>query len=329
MYNGPIRGGSRGGRDQFNWESVKGDKDREFYIGHSVKASVGRWQKGKDILWYTRAKGDNGNSLMDERKAVKDREEDLMLEALGIKKKVKKQVGPNSKLEGYELEELLRKGSGEDGSQQNVEDEEKVKGLGFKPGNFGGVAVQEVLEGLDDGGELAQRRRMMVRQNLTTTKDEEAKDAMKGLESKHVKPKKEKKKDKKSKDKHKKRRKDKERGTEGESRRKSQKNNLKHLEDGVTQYRRNFDGKERPCSSYDKDFPEKPKRKVQDTHRKEIDEWHSEEPRSKYGSNSRRNPRREPGHEREMGSKQSGRKRVREKYQDISDDSWEKGVRRS
>ena len=47
LYNGPPRGGNRGGKDQFNWESVKGDKDREFYLGHSVKATTGRWQKGE------------------------------------------------------------------------------------------------------------------------------------------------------------------------------------------------------------------------------------------------------------------------------------------
>lgn len=47
LYNGPARGGNRGGKDQFNWDSVKSDKDREFYLGHSVKATTGRWQKGK------------------------------------------------------------------------------------------------------------------------------------------------------------------------------------------------------------------------------------------------------------------------------------------
>lgn len=46
LYNGPARGGNRGGKDQFNWDSVKSDKDREFYLGHSVKATTGRWQKG-------------------------------------------------------------------------------------------------------------------------------------------------------------------------------------------------------------------------------------------------------------------------------------------
>lgn len=34
------------GKDQFNWEDVKNAPDREYYLGHSVKASAGRWQKG-------------------------------------------------------------------------------------------------------------------------------------------------------------------------------------------------------------------------------------------------------------------------------------------
>lgn len=31
-----------GGRDQFNWENVRADKEREYYLGHSVKVR-GRW----------------------------------------------------------------------------------------------------------------------------------------------------------------------------------------------------------------------------------------------------------------------------------------------
>jgi len=38
--------GARGGRAEFSWDNVKSDRDREYYLGHSVKASVGRWQKG-------------------------------------------------------------------------------------------------------------------------------------------------------------------------------------------------------------------------------------------------------------------------------------------
>lgn len=129
LYNGPPRGGARGGKDQFNWENVKSDKDREFYLGHSVKALAGRWQKGvrvrragggggqgagrrrrapagadvpvvlyaragpsnhepgaalascagKDVYWYTREKQAEV-TLEDELKAVKQREEEIMME---------------------------------------------------------------------------------------------------------------------------------------------------------------------------------------------------------------------------------------------------------
>lgn len=109
-------------------QSVKNDKDREFYLGHSVKASTGRqppshtahstletshslwhdrflcssiavtllaqactnvivsvmrhrWQKNKDILWYTRQKGsDEAQQRQDELTAIKAREEELMAE---------------------------------------------------------------------------------------------------------------------------------------------------------------------------------------------------------------------------------------------------------
>ncbi|RUO97646.1 kinase phosphorylation protein-domain-containing protein [Jimgerdemannia flammicorona] len=46
----PPYTGVRGGQDQFSWEKVKDDKDRENYLGHSVMAPVGRWQKG---AWFS------------------------------------------------------------------------------------------------------------------------------------------------------------------------------------------------------------------------------------------------------------------------------------
>jgi hypothetical protein len=60
---------------------VKADKDREYYLGHSVKALAGRWQKGRDVYWYTRDKGSGAaQALQDEVRAVKAREEQQMLE---------------------------------------------------------------------------------------------------------------------------------------------------------------------------------------------------------------------------------------------------------
>ena len=33
IFSGLTRGGARGGKDQFDWEEVKADKDRENYLG--------------------------------------------------------------------------------------------------------------------------------------------------------------------------------------------------------------------------------------------------------------------------------------------------------
>lgn len=85
--------GSRGGVN-FSWDQVSSSVHRENYLGHSLKAPVGRWQKGKDLGWY--AKADDAELTAEERlekealarkeevRKVKEAEEDAMSVALGL-----------------------------------------------------------------------------------------------------------------------------------------------------------------------------------------------------------------------------------------------------
>ena len=150
----PARGGTRGGKDQFDWNDVKGDKDREYYLGHSVKASVGRWQKGKDILWYTREKGDGPGGANDEIAAIKAAEENAMAEALGLKPRTE-HVNRGTNLEKHEMDEFLKRGRTDDDRDWKDEDAKeaaRIKGLGAPAEMQRGGVEGEVLGGvgLDD-----------------------------------------------------------------------------------------------------------------------------------------------------------------------------------
>ncbi|CAL5000322.1 unnamed protein product [Urochloa decumbens] len=130
MYH-PTRGGVRGGRDQFKWDDVKVDKHRENYLGHSVKAPVGRWQKGKDLFWYARdKKSDTEDALKEEIRRVKEEEEQAMREALGLAPKRSNRPQGN-RLDKHEYAELIKRGSTAEDLGAGHAEAAQVQGLGL------------------------------------------------------------------------------------------------------------------------------------------------------------------------------------------------------
>ncbi|XP_076923133.1 uncharacterized protein LOC143585172 [Bidens hawaiensis] len=118
---------------EFNWDDVKVDKYRENYIGHSLKAPVGRWQKGKDLHWYARDKKGNQadmDAAKEEIRRIKEEEEQAMREALGLapKRSTKPQT---NRLDKHEFSELVKRGSTAEDLGAGHAEAAHVQGLGF------------------------------------------------------------------------------------------------------------------------------------------------------------------------------------------------------
>ncbi|KAL2039079.1 hypothetical protein N7G274_008128 [Stereocaulon virgatum] len=164
LVAGVRKEGSRGGRGDFKWEDVQSSQHRENYLGHSLMAPVGRWQKNKDLSWY--AKADTSPAALtaaeqrrEEIRKIKEAEESALSEALGYGPTISKNTN-ETPIGKKEVERAIRETA-------EGEEEEGTKGVGF--GGFEGVAagrrgeVRDVLDGVGVEAGAGDRTRSRTR----------------------------------------------------------------------------------------------------------------------------------------------------------------------
>jgi len=172
-HNG-RRSGTRGGRDQFSWENVKADKKtRENYIGHSLHTSaVPSFNDPKpNPMWYLKGDGaDEQEEAANELQRLKQLEQEMMLEALGLKPRgstsasAAAAAATKRPLKPHELGDVLKRGQNTASAAEPGDDNASAAaGLGAKSGSgaslgaMGAFGVPEAIEGVDLPDEHWQR----------------------------------------------------------------------------------------------------------------------------------------------------------------------------
>ncbi|KAE8446633.1 hypothetical protein EG329_011826 [Mollisiaceae sp. DMI_Dod_QoI] len=154
------KSGSRGGVN-FSWDEVQTSQHRENYLGHSLMAPVGRWQKGKDLSWYAKGDdkpGDDGETAeeksirerKEEIRRIKEAEEDALARALGLPVADRNVSGANAVSVGEVNRMVKEVGVGEEGEDDGGMG--RGKGFGDFVGKLDGREAMDKVEDEDEKG---------------------------------------------------------------------------------------------------------------------------------------------------------------------------------
>ena len=124
-----YKGGTRGGKDTFNWESIKdvSYKNRESYLGYTAKIGclnkAGKWERND---WYKSVDRPTAKLDQEKRREIKRKEEEIMDIKLGLKKETGEDV-EIKRISGKQIEVFNKKIKR---TEQDLNYE--TVGLGFK-----------------------------------------------------------------------------------------------------------------------------------------------------------------------------------------------------
>ncbi len=193
--------GSRGGVD-FKWSDVTTSQHRENYLGHSLMAPVGRWQKNRDLNWYAKADSDTvldkegraetaeekrARERKEEIRRIKEAEEDALARALGLPVVDRGTNGMGTGANGIDVGEVKRvikeTGAGDD----EIEEVGRARGFGDFVGkmNTEGPERSSVLDFNAQKGGLMGADSMPRRANRPAKADDRSRSRSRSRDRRH------------------------------------------------------------------------------------------------------------------------------------------------